>query len=86
MVLLNTELLTLRVECISACQGSTSGISDDSIINLGDLSGSGAIALGGSTAVVTFSGRVCSNPIKSFSSNFKTPIQHLFLMRLSSYK
>ena len=57
MVLLNTELLTLRVECISACEGGSSGTSDDSIINLGDLSGGGALAVGGSAAVVTFSGQ-----------------------------
>ena len=38
-------------------QGGSSGTSDDSIINLGDLSGGGALALGGSAAVVTFSGQ-----------------------------
>ena len=38
-------------------QGGSSGTSDDSIINLGDLSGGGALAVGGSAAVVTFSGQ-----------------------------
>ena len=39
-------------------QGGTTGTADDSIINLGDLSGGGALAVGGSAAVITFSGQV----------------------------
>ena len=39
-------------------QDGTSGTADDSIINFGDLSGGGSLALGGYAAVVTFSGQV----------------------------
>lgn len=43
-------------------------MSGDSIISLDDLSGGGSVALGGSAAVVTFSGQVQSNRIDLYSN------------------